>query len=112
MYSTRRMGRMVRKQLYLDAAQEQKLKRLAARWRCTEAAVVRRALESLPEAPRTTDDEVLDRLIARGIVQPPSGRRLTERELDEIDRELEEIARRHPNLPSVSRIVIEDRAGR
>jgi hypothetical protein len=40
---------MIRKQMYLDERQDAKLRRLARRWRCTQAEVVRKALDSLAE---------------------------------------------------------------
>jgi len=103
---------MVRKQLYLEAAQERKLKNLAARWRCSEAAVVRKALANLPEKPRSSDQEVLDRLIASGVVLPPRGPRLTAEEDEEIERELDELAAAHPGLADPAHYVAEDREGR
>jgi hypothetical protein len=40
---------MIRKQLYLDAAHEEKLKHLAQAWGVSEAEVVRRAIDGLME---------------------------------------------------------------
>jgi hypothetical protein len=54
---------MVRKQLYIDDRQQRKLQRLAQAWRCTEAAVVRKALDQLPE-----QDSVTARLAAAGLL--------------------------------------------
>ncbi len=58
---------MIRKQLYLEASHQTKLTRLAARWGCTEAAVVRRALDLLPEG----GDPLEERLRAAGLLVPP-----------------------------------------
>ena len=44
---------MLRKQLYIDHDQQQKLSRLASRWGCSEAEVVRRALDRLEEPGST-----------------------------------------------------------
>jgi hypothetical protein len=46
------MPRAVRKQLYLSREHDNLLKALAADWRTTEAAVVRRALDDLAESER------------------------------------------------------------
>lgn len=40
---------MIRKQLYIDRRQQQKLTKLATRWGCTEAEVVLAALDRLPD---------------------------------------------------------------
>ncbi|MBM3274323.1 MAG: CopG family transcriptional regulator [Candidatus Sericytochromatia bacterium] len=42
---------MIRKQIYLDAESERKLKKLAQSRRCSEAEVIRLAIRSLPEPP-------------------------------------------------------------
>ena len=59
---------MVRKQLYIDDRQQQKLQRLAQAWRCTEAAIMRQALDRLPD-PATADVE--SALAAAGLLVPP-----------------------------------------
>src|SRR5947199_7648372 len=99
MYSTGAMGRMVRKQLYIDVEHEKKLKRLAKKWKVTEAAVVRRALEELPEAARTPEDEAMAHLVARGLVKRVPKRRLTQEQLDAMDREIDEIWAKYPEGP-------------
>lgn len=48
------MGRMVRKQVYIEPEQDELLKRLSKELGVTEAALVRRALDSLAEP----DDEI------------------------------------------------------
>jgi predicted transcriptional regulator len=106
------MARMIRKQLYLDVDTERKLKRLAARWKCSEAAVVRKAVESVPEGRRPTDEEILERLVAQGVIAPPEGPPMTPEEAEEIERELEEFARAHPDMPDPAQYVFEDREGR
>jgi predicted transcriptional regulator len=106
------MARMIRKQLYLDVETERKLKRLAADWHCSEAAVVRKAVEGVPERRKTPDEELLERLIAKGIIAPPEGPPMTAEEEEEIERELEEIARANPNMGDPAELVFEDREGR
>ena len=62
------MLRMIRKQVYLTPEQDQKLKRIAAQRGCTEARVLRDAIEALPE---DTGDPFLATLRARGLLSPP-----------------------------------------
>ncbi len=55
---------MVRKQVYLLREQDQKLKRLARERRCTEAEVMRAAIDSLPDPA----GGILEQLAAAGIL--------------------------------------------
>lgn len=48
-HGSRRMGRMVRKQLYIEPEQDELLKRLSKELGVTEAELMRRALDSLVE---------------------------------------------------------------
>src|SRR5262249_19417602 len=61
------MARMIRKQVYLESKQEQKLRRLADRWGCSEAEVLRKAIDRIMEA----EGEFLERLEAAGLLVPP-----------------------------------------
>jgi hypothetical protein len=64
--------RSVRKQLYISQAHDRKLKRLAKSWQCTEAAVVRRALDGLDEGPATPEARFVESLRAGGkLVESP-----------------------------------------
>lgn len=58
---------MVRKQLYLEADQDLKLKRVASARHCTEAEVVREAIDRLPEP----EDELIADLRRLGMLAPP-----------------------------------------
>lgn len=58
---------MIRKQLYIAPAHDRKLKVLASQRRCTEAEIVREALEQLPDPE---SDDVLARLEAAGLLAP------------------------------------------
>ena len=58
---------MVRKQVYLEPQQEQKVKRLARALACTEADIIRQAIERLPDPARSVEE----RLRAAGILAPP-----------------------------------------
>ncbi len=50
------MGRMVRKQVYIEAGQDARLKRRAAELGVTEAELIRRSLERLGHAPGLPPD--------------------------------------------------------
>jgi len=56
---------MVRKQLYLAPSQNRKLKRLAKERHCSEAEVLRQAVEALPEP-----DDPIEQLRAMGLIKP------------------------------------------
>ena len=47
---------MIRKQLYIEPEQQRKLQKLAARWGCTEAEVVRTAIGLPPESAKGSID--------------------------------------------------------
>lgn len=78
---------MVRKQLYLSAEQHQKLRRIAAHRGCTEAEVVREAIERLPEY----NDPITQRLAEAGVLAPlPDDEDLmSKEETDQLERELD-----------------------
>jgi hypothetical protein len=57
---------MVRKQVYLAREQDRKLKALAARRGCTEAEIIRDALDRLPDPDRG----VVEQLAAAGLLMP------------------------------------------
>jgi hypothetical protein len=59
---------MIRKQVYLGKEQNRKLKALAARRGCTEAEIIREALDNLPEPD--SDEEFIARLRADGLLAP------------------------------------------
>jgi len=70
---------MIRKQLYLALAQDRKLKCLAKQRRCTEAEILRQAVDALPEP-----DDPIAQLLALGLIEP---RRPLPPELENVDRE-------------------------
>jgi hypothetical protein len=101
---------MVRKQLYLAREQDRKLKALAARRGCTEAQVIRDALDQLPDPALGIEDQ----LAAAGLLAPrsedagaPVGHpaRALEAEVDAW------LAARPAGL-GLSEAVLEDRSGR
>lgn len=57
---------MIRKQLYLAREQDRKLKALAARRGCTEAEIIREALDRLPDPDRGVQEQ----LAAAGLLAP------------------------------------------
>src|SRR5438067_1026629 len=57
---------MIRKQVYLGRHQDRKLKALAARRGCTEAEIIREALDRLPDP----DGDVIEQLRAEGLLAP------------------------------------------
>src|SRR6202158_4839754 len=57
---------MIRKQVYLAREQDRKLKALATRRGCTEAEVIRDALDRLPDP----DGDVAAQLAAAGLLVP------------------------------------------
>src|SRR5688572_22136091 len=61
------VGAMVRKQVYLERDQDRKLKALAARRKCTEAEIIREALDRLPDPE---SDDIVARLEAAGLLVP------------------------------------------
>ena len=60
---------MIRKQVYLAREQDRKLKVLAARRGCTEAEIIREALDRLPDPDRSVDEQ----LAATGLLVPKGG---------------------------------------
>ena len=58
---------MIRKQVYLEQRHERKLKALAAQRGCTEADVIRDALDRLPDPAGAVEA----RLAAAGLLAPP-----------------------------------------
>jgi Arc/MetJ-type ribon-helix-helix transcriptional regulator len=57
---------MIRKQVYLERAQDAKLKRLARERGCTESELIREAVDQLPQL----DDDWAARLRADGVLAP------------------------------------------
>jgi hypothetical protein len=99
--------RAVRKQFYITTENERKLKRLAARDRCTEAALVRRAIDQLPEGEPSLDERIDQRLRELGVTVPE--RRMTDEEFEAGRREIDELI---PKPVGLSQAVWEDREGR
>jgi hypothetical protein len=104
---------MIRKQLYLEPQQQQKLKRIASRRGWTEAEVVRRAIDQLPEPGASLDDLVVERLAAAGMLVPPPDDDIpTESEAEEMERELDAWLAERCEPLGLSEAVWQDREGR
>jgi hypothetical protein len=99
--------RAVRKQFYITAENERKLKRLAARKGCTEAALIRKAIDQLEEREPSSDERVDQHLRKLGYSVPE--RRMTDEEWEQDFRELDEVMTKPYGL---SQAVWEDREGR
>ena len=97
---------MIRKQLYITVEEQKKLHALAAAWGCTEAEVMRRAIDRLPAA-----GSLEDRLRAAGLlVEPPDDPDLPPpEEVEALEREWDEIVRSLPEPLNLSQTVIENR---
>jgi predicted transcriptional regulator len=111
MYTSRCMAtHMIRKQVYLARAQERKLKTLAAARGCTEAAVIRDALDQLP-AP---SGSVADRLVVAGLLAggPDHAGGSHQATLEALEAELEAWVAKHPEPLSLVAAVEADRSER
>ncbi len=64
------MAAMIRKQMYIEEKQQEKLRALTRRWGCTEAEVVRRAIDQLAD-PDDLDSLIVQRLSEAGLMVPP-----------------------------------------
>ena len=98
---------MVRKQVYLEPEQDRKLKAIAAQRQCTEAEVIRDALNRLP----LEEDPFVAALRARGLLMEVEGPEVSDEELHRMEREWEETAKRIGNI-NFSGAVDEDREDR
>ncbi|MBI3973012.1 MAG: CopG family transcriptional regulator [Chloroflexi bacterium] len=101
---------MVRKQVYLRRDQDRKLKRLAGRRRCTEAELIREALDLLPDP----EGDAIQRLVAAGILVPkgddpsvPQGEAL-----EALEAEVEAWLDALPESLGLSEAILADRAAR
>ena|SRR5258708_11615654 len=101
------MARMIRKQVYLESQQQRKLRRLAERWGCSEAEVLRKAIDQIPDA----EGEFLERLAAAGLLVPPrEDEDLGEGEsLEEMERSYEDYLQSRSEPIGLLEAVLEDR---
>jgi hypothetical protein len=101
---------MIRKQVYIEANQQQKIRRLAELRHCTEAEIVREAIDLLPEH----DDPVVRRLAQAGLLAPPieDDDLMTDEEAEQLERELDAWAEAQTEPIGLSQAVSDDRDGR
>ena len=102
---------MIRKQLYISEGHQRRLRELSVRWECSEAEVVRRAIDQLQIPEQSLDDQIVERLRAAGMLGEPrddpdlpkgeAGRRFRE----ELERRIS--SRKEPI--GLSQAVLEDR---
>jgi hypothetical protein len=110
MYLTRSEARctvgMIRKQFYIDPAQQRKVRSLAKRWGCAEAEVMRKALDRLPD----NESVVAARLREAGLLAPPwdDDDLPGEDEFEAMEQELDQILAESGPL-HLTEAVIEDR---
>lgn len=119
---------MIRKQVHLSGEQNRKLKALAAERGCTEAAIMREALDrllepdphealdTLPVADSDPDSEekFLARLRANGLLapKPKLARPLSREEWERQRREFDEWLDAHPFDPGIVEAILEGRGPR
>jgi hypothetical protein len=98
---------MIRKQLYIEDRQQRKLHRLATQWGCSEAEVMRAALDRLPDP----EAGVLEKLEAAGLLLPPREEPDLPRgkAAEELNQELEAWLETQTEPLGLSRTVMEDR---
>lgn len=98
---------MIRKQIYITSEDEAKLKRLTASRGCSEAELVREALDLLPE----TEDRGVAALREAGLLLVSGEPWVSDKDLADIEREWGEAARRVGDI-DLSGAVIADREER
>ncbi|HTE86117.1 MAG TPA: hypothetical protein VK821_15435 [Dehalococcoidia bacterium] len=98
---------LIRKQFYIQEKQQRKLRELAAQWQCTEAEVVRTALERLSD-PGDAVDEALRRA---GLLQEePEDPNLPDpEEIAGLEEDLRAWTRTRKEPLGLSEAVLEDR---
>ncbi len=98
---------MIRKQLYIDAHQQRKLRTLAKRWGCAEAEVMRTAIDQLPEQEEAGEARLRE---AGLLVEPPDDSDLTVGDdLDEMERQYDEWLRQRGTPIGLLAALDEDR---
>jgi hypothetical protein len=101
---------MIRKQVYLERAQDRKLKALAKLRHCTEAEVIRDALDRLPDP----EGSVVEQLAAAGLLapKPPLDEVLSDEELRALEAEVDAWLDQLPEPLNLAEAVLADREGR
>lgn len=102
------MARMIRKQVYLDESHQGKLARIAVRWGCTESAVLRAAIDQLPESR----DPIEACLATAGLLAPPLGESelsLGEESTEQLEQEVDALSEKSTAPWGLAAAVVEDR---
>jgi hypothetical protein len=102
--------KMVRKQLYIGPEQDRKLKRLASARHCTEAEVMRDAIDGLPEAQ--PDSPLIASLRRQGLIAPPPTLppEIADLSREELEAKLYELQKKNKNRFSLTELVLRERA--
>jgi hypothetical protein len=99
--------KMIRKQLYVGPEQQRKLRLLAKRWKCTEAEVMRAAIDRLPDIESAADARLRE---AGLLVDLPDDPDLPPPEkVEELEREWDEWLRKRGKPIGLVDAVLEDR---
>lgn len=104
---------MIRKQLSIEQRHQEKLSRLAKARRCSEAEVVRQAIDALPEpAPPSGNERVLADLRALDMLRVSGEQTVSDEDMERHEREWEEWLEAHPNPLRLSEAIIAEREER
>jgi hypothetical protein len=97
---------MVRKQVYLEAELDRKVKRLARRRHCTESEVIRQAIAQVPDP----DGDHIEKLRAAGLLLEVKGIEPMEpAELEALEKSIDEWSRAHGKPIGLTKAVLDER---
>src|SRR5688572_21035229 len=97
---------MIRKQIYLEAELDRKVKRLARRRYCTESEVIRQALVQVPDP----DGDHIEKLRAAGLLLEDKGvEPMDPAELEALEKRLDEWSRAYGKPIGLSKAVLDER---
>ncbi len=100
----------IRKQVCISPDAHERLRRLATVWACTEAEVIRRAIDGLPDLRSYAPGSIEERLAATAqLIQYHEDAPMTSEELDALERAHEAWVDALPEPLGLAQAVIEDR---
>ena len=103
---------MIRKQLSIEQRHQEKLSRLAKEGRCSEAEVVRQAIDALPEPPPISSKErIVAQLWARGMLLESDEPPISAEEMKRIEEEWSVISKRIGNIRMAEAVIQEREEG-
>jgi hypothetical protein len=103
---------MIRKQLSIEQRHQEKLRRLAQDRRCSEAEVVRQAIDALPDpSPPSNNERIFAELRARGMLLESDEPPVSDEEMTQIEARWKEARRRIGNI-HLAEAVMADREER